>query len=90
MNRFFLIIILIACMETQSLQATRYYVCSYGNNADGLTPATGWTQLSQVNSKTFMPGDTLFFEGGKTFSGYLEFDATDCNNPSIPFVFTSF
>jgi hypothetical protein len=90
MNQFRLFIFLIAFLATQSLQATRYFVCSYGNNTDGLSPATGWTQLSQVNSRTFLPGDTLFFEGGKTFTGHLEFDASDGNNPAIPFVLTNF
>ena len=89
--RLFFIVSFVACgLLLNSVRATRYYICSFGNNTTGLSPSDGWTQLSQVNSRTFLPGDTLFFEGGHTFQGNLEFDAADANNPGIPMVLTSF
>jgi len=68
----------------------KYYVLTSGNNTDGLSPATAWTSLDRVNSKKFNPSDTILFESGKTFTGYLEFDSADGNDPDKPIVLSSY
>lgn len=55
---------------TQS--ATAYYVDPNGNDAnDGKSPATAWKTLSKVSSTTFLPGDSILFLAGGTWSGQL-------------------
>lgn len=55
-----------------------YYVSSEGNDSnDGKSPQTAWKSIEKVNSVDFQPGDTILFEGGKTFTGTLEFDEND-------------
>ena len=68
----------------------KYYVNTTGNNTDGLSIATAWTSLDKVNTKKFNPGDTVVFEGGKSFTGNLEFDNTDGNASSKPLVLTTY
>jgi hypothetical protein len=68
----------------------KYFVNTEGNNTDGLSIAHGWTSLDKINTKNFNPGDTIVFEGGKTFIGNLEFDSNDGNSDVKPIVLTTF
>lgn len=55
-----------------SASAAPWYVSPNGNdNNSGLSPSAAWKTISKVNKKAFAPGDTIFFEGGGTFSGTL-------------------
>ncbi len=55
---------------------TTYYVSPTGNDAsDGKTPATAWQTVDKVNTQTFGGGDSVLFEGGKSFTGCLTFAA---------------
>ncbi|HTB26345.1 MAG TPA: hypothetical protein VK711_13310, partial [Puia sp.] len=61
--------------------ATAYYVSSAGNDSNtGTTIATAWATIGKVNSNIFLPGDTLYFEGGQTFNGSIYMPATDAND----------
>lgn len=47
-----------------------FYVKAAGSDAnDGLTPATAWQTTAFVSSYSFVPGDTIRFNGGDTFAG---------------------
>lgn len=70
--------------STQTKKGKKYFVNTSGNNTDGLSITTAWTTLDKINSTTFSAGDTILFEGGKTFNGNLEFDNTDGNSASNP------
>lgn len=70
--------------------AKKYYVNTTGNNSDGLSISTAWTNLDKINTKNFNPGDTILFEGGKTFTGNLEFDNNDGNSASKPIILTTY
>ena len=49
-----------------------FYVSNAGNNANnGLTTATSWLSLSQVNGFTFTSGDSVLFNRGDLFYGSL-------------------
>jgi hypothetical protein len=53
--------------STLNKTAKKYYVNTTGNNTDGLTISTAWTSLDKINAKNFNAGDTIVFEGGKTY-----------------------
>src|SRR6266566_2137235 len=43
-----------------------YYVSKTGSNADGLSWATAWNELSQINWSVVQPGDTILLDGGSS------------------------
>jgi hypothetical protein len=50
--------------------AATYYVKSTGNDGSaGTSIGTAWQTLTPVNAHVFVPGDTILFEGGSTFTG---------------------
>ena len=67
-----------------------YYVNTTGSNGDGLSLATAWTDLNKLNATTLLPGDQVWFEGGKTFVGNIEIDQADGNDPMRPILFKSY
>jgi len=67
-----------------------YYVNTTGSNGDGLSKATAWTSLTKVNAASFNPGDSILFEGGKSFNGNIEIDNTDGNDATKPIVFYTY
>jgi len=72
-------------------QATTYYVSSSGSNYNsGTSVDKAWASVLAVNSRKFLPGDIILFEGGRTFSGGLYFDATDRGTPSAPIIIGSY
>src|SRR3990172_10250851 len=47
---------------------TNYYVSTAGSTAaDGLSSATPWANVSQVNSASLVAGDSVLFKSGETF-----------------------
>jgi Right handed beta helix region len=61
-----------------------YYVKSTGSDgAAGTSPGTAWKTLTPVNSHTFVPGDTVLFNGGDTFTGgiFVQNVASTSANP---------
>src|SRR5215831_18683390 len=47
-----------------------YYVSRNGNNADGLSWATAWNELNQINWSIIQPGDTILLDGGSSQMQY--------------------
>jgi len=73
------------------VQATTYYVSPTGNDLNaGTSTSTAWKTIAKVNSVTFAAGDSILFEGGKTFSGSLSFDATDGGTAISPLTISSY
>jgi len=71
--------------------AATYYVSSTGNDANtGTSKELAWATISKVNSSVFLPGDKLYFEGGKTFSGSIYLNSSDANNAGNIFVISSY
>jgi len=74
-----------------SAQATTYYVSATGNNYNsGTSIFNAWSSVDKVNSKVFLPGDIILFEGGKSFIGSLYFDQYDGGNASAPIKLASY
>jgi hypothetical protein len=85
-----LIAFLLLVFSTRTF-GTTYYVSSTGDDSNsGTSIAAAWATISKVNSSTFLPGDTLYFEGGQTFNGNIFLPATDANDPNNIFVISSY
>ena len=68
-----------------------YYISSTGNdNNTGTSQAEAWATVSKVNDMSFAPGDTVQFEGGKTFRGPLQFSGNDKGTAASRLVITSY
>lgn len=82
-----LVLILNVC---PALGAT-YYISSTGNdNNTGTSQTAAWATIGKVNSTSFAAGDTVQFEGGKTFKGPLQFSSNDKGTAASRLVITSF
>src|SRR5205807_1143531 len=47
-----------------------WYVSKNGNNADGLSWATAWNELNQINWSVVQPGETIQVDGGSQSMTY--------------------
>jgi hypothetical protein len=56
------------------LFSNTYYIDnSNGDDTfDGLSPSSAWKTLTKVNGITFVPGDTILFKSGSTWTGQLK------------------
>jgi hypothetical protein len=91
LHSFFKIIFLLCLLLPLKIFATDYYVSSTGNDANpGTSTASAWATISKVNSMAFLPGDALYFEGGKTFSGSINLIGSDANDPNNLFIISSY
>lgn len=84
---FSMAILISACNQT----ARDYYVSTSGDDlAKGTSPDKAWKSIDKINETDFQPGDRILFEGGKTFTGALEFDIDDSGTPDNPLTVTSY
>lgn len=60
-------------VNAQHVTGTNYYIDSIsGNDANtGLSDATAWQSLTNVNKTSFKPGDSILFKCGCTWSGVI-------------------
>ena len=64
---------------------TTYYVSATGRDTNaGTSTSRPWKTIGRVNSQDLNPGDTVLFEGSKTFSGELKLFAQDSGTPASP------
>jgi len=83
--------ILFMVLFVSAAQATDYYVSPLGDNSNaGTSPAKAWKTIIKVNGATFRPGDSIFFEGGKSFRGGLKFDDKDDGTSAEPITVGSY
>ncbi len=74
-----------------STTGTIYYVSSAGSDSNnGLSPSTPWQTITHVNAHTFVPGDTILFNGGNTFSGAIYLPPTAGTSSVTPITFGSY
>lgn len=70
--------------------AATYYVSAAGNNGNnGTTTGTPWLDLTNVNTHTYVAGDTIAFRGGDTFNGSINSPGASGTNGN-PITFTSY
>jgi hypothetical protein len=91
MKHSFSLLLCILLLPSIHLQAVNYYLSSSGNNqASGNSSATAWRSIERLNSENLNAGDTVFFEGGKSFTGNIYLDSSDAGSPFHPLVLTSY
>src|ERR1039458_10114590 len=66
-------------------QGPVYYVSPSGkDSAAGTSPATAWRTLRPASRAVLAPGAELLLQGGKRFTGPLEFDKQDAGSAARP------
>ena len=66
-------------------QGPVYYVSPSGkDSAAGTSPATAWRTLRRASRAALAPGTELLLQGGRRFTGPLEFDKQDAGSASRP------
>ena len=58
-------------------QGTDYYISSGGDDSANGSRGKPWKSISRLNCEQLGPGDRVFFEGGRTFTGTILLDAGD-------------
>jgi hypothetical protein len=73
----FLCTLLLWAIVPQANLARDYFISPAGNDANPGTAAEPWQTLRKVNATDLEPGDCVYFEGGKRFSGTIELGLDD-------------
>lgn len=64
--------------------AAHYYISAAGNDSnDGVTTGTPWLTIAAANNWFYIPGDTLSFRGGDTFTGAVLISQSGTNGSPI-------
>ncbi len=67
-----------------------FYVSPTGSDtSNGTSPSTPWQTVTKVNSTNLIPGDTVLFQGGQTFSGIM-LQPGQSGTASLPITFGSY
>ena len=70
MSRLLSLACLVLGLFAAEAGAATYYVSPSGSDANpGTAPTLAWRSVSKVNTISYLPGDTVLFEGGATFAG---------------------
>lgn len=79
--------ILFVVLSIVNVHAQIYYVnASSGNDSNsGKSPSQAWASLTKVNAQSFLPGDSILFKAGETWSGQLLIDDKGTENEPIVF-----
>jgi hypothetical protein len=76
---------------SSATRATNYYVKKSGNDAfSGLSIASAWQTLTNINSKDFNANDSIFFEGGSVFNGNIYLSEEDSGTATQPIFISSY
>lgn len=77
-------------LEQRCLPAS-FYVSPQGDDGDrGTSPGRAWQSIARANLEDFDPGDRLLFEGGASFLGTIQLDATDAGTAADPVTISSY
>lgn len=72
MNRGFTLFVLFRLLTGSPVFAVNYYLSNAGNDANnGTSPFTPWKTITQLNTATLLPGDSILFMSGNHFSGQM-------------------
>lgn len=78
-----------SCEALESrLLFSHYFVSPYGNDHNPGTEARPWLSITRVDHELLLPGDTISFFAGATFSGNLV--VRESGTPLKPITFTSY
>ena len=84
---FLLLSFLFSLFSVKSLYAATYYVDAMsGTDAnDGLSQGTAWKTIAKVNTSRFVPGDSILFNKGDTWSEQLIVPSSGSSGGPITF-----
>jgi hypothetical protein len=69
---------LILLLNVCPVLGTTYYISPAGDdNNNGTSQKEAWATVNKVNETSFLPGDIVLFECGKTFKGPLKLSSDD-------------
>src|ERR1700712_3930737 len=61
-----------------------YFLNTSGNDANNGSKANPWKTISKLNNTKLLAGDTVYFEGGQTFTGSILLSADDAGTSDKP------
>ena len=67
-----------------------HYLSTGGSDKNEGTKAMPWRTIEKVNSYRIKPGDSILFEGGKTFYGSIKIDSTQLGTAKDPILISSY
>lgn len=77
--------------DSPATTGTIYYVSPDGSDSNtGKSQTSPWKTINKLNSVVFVAGDTILFEGSKTFAGNLFFDINDKGSGVNPITVSSY
>ena len=80
----------VEALEARRLLST-YYVSPSGSDAAAGTSITApWKTVARVNTQTLKAGDKVLFEGGKSFSGGLKLNSSECGTATNRVTFSTY
>jgi len=77
-------------LENRTLMSTYYISTSGSDSNNGTSSNTPWKSISKVNATTFKAGDNIYFQGGQTFGGGLQFQTADGGSSTTPVTVSSY
>jgi Right handed beta helix region len=82
-------ILLFLLLPVAALGQSKYYLSAMGDdNNNGTSASTPWLSIAKLNTATYQPGDTIFFNSGDTFRGNILVQQS--GSPAGRIVFTSY
>jgi len=76
-------------MHENTINSRAYFFNTAGNDANDGSKNKPWKTITKLNNTRLMPGDTVYFEGGQTFSGSILIEAADAGSSDKPVIITS-
>ena len=87
------IVLLPACdykhTSDEKTTGKRYFVSHSGNDENSGTFDSPWRTIARLNNIDLNGGDTVYFEGDKSFEGTVQLDSSDSGDDRKPLVITS-
>ena len=87
----YLLTCVLSCAVFTTAFSKNYYIKAGGNDIfTGNSINGAWATIAKVNATTFSAGDSIFFEGGTSFSGNIYLSPSSKGTPKNPIVVSSY
>lgn len=71
--------------------ANAYYISNEGNDANsGTNENESWQTIAKINAAVYLPGDSILFKGGESFTGGIRLINNGKGTPGYPLTFASY
>ncbi len=93
-NRFYFLLAFFFSLSgiatAQPIAGKKYYISPSGSDANPGTISKPWKTTGAINRLRLLPGDAVYFEGGKTFTGGIALDQADEGTDAHPVIISSY